>query len=269
MEKILLENIVIFSPSDRTLTPLGLRGKETLMNTPVSRFLLLLLHNHGEVVSQEKIFKEVWEKHGQLVTANTLYQNVSLLRKNLRSAGILHSTVKTIPKIGFTFIGAVDFIEKEEKIADPILLEELSDDNTETPPEKAIPEKNSWIKSLNLKIIIPALFFLVLAIIIYFSLIASPIHREQLVYAHNKIARINDCNVYVDNNNFKANWDKYVGLLKDKEFTCSSNEFMYLTKVQEANKDVFAMICSSETDKGLRCVTRYKIIENSIATISE
>ncbi len=111
--KYIINYKVLFSPDEHRLTPLGIRGDEVILHAPVSRILLLLLQNSGNVVRQEDIFREVWEKHGQVVAANTLYQNVSLLRKGLLSAGIIAESVRTLPKVGFIFKGKVQLHEEE------------------------------------------------------------------------------------------------------------------------------------------------------------
>ncbi|MEA7585969.1 winged helix-turn-helix domain-containing protein, partial [Salmonella enterica subsp. enterica serovar Anatum] len=40
--------------------------------------LRLLLENAPSVVSQQTFFQKVWEEDGMVVSANTLYQNISI-----------------------------------------------------------------------------------------------------------------------------------------------------------------------------------------------
>lgn len=127
-EKFLINDSVLYSPDEHRLTPLGSRGRETVLNAPVNRCLLLLLKNPGVVVSQEEIFREVWEKQGQYVTMNTLYQNILLLRRAMLNAGVIKKTIKTIPKVGFVFTGNVQVLESErEDIAQSVVNVEFTD----------------------------------------------------------------------------------------------------------------------------------------------
>lgn len=109
-DKYIINGAVLYAPDENRLTPLGKRGGETILNAPVNRCLLLLIQHAGGVVSQETLLAEVWEKHGQYVTMNTLYQNILLLRRGMLNSGILKSPIKTIPKIGVKFTGDIKII---------------------------------------------------------------------------------------------------------------------------------------------------------------
>lgn len=109
-DKYIINGAVLYAPDENRLTPLGKRGEETILNAPVNRCLLLLIQHAGGVVSQETLLAEVWEKHGQYVTMNTLYQNILLLRRGMLNSGILKSPIKTIPKIGVKFTGDIKII---------------------------------------------------------------------------------------------------------------------------------------------------------------
>lgn len=256
-----------FCPDECKLTPLGLRGTVTVLHAPMSRFLLLLLQHPGEVVRQDLIFREVWEKHGQLVTANTLYQNVSLLRKGLRSAGLINSTIKTIPKIGFIFKGKVQVIEEESDNAPPTSLrEERPSQPSEVPLVETSPIKPTWRRVVTWRRLIHVVYFVVFVTMGYFLLRETHERREQFVYAHSQVARINQCNVYVDRQNFKANWNKYIVLLRDKGISCRPQEFIYITKTQ-AKEDVIVLFCYSGSESGLQCSTRFKITDNIITSV--
>ncbi len=59
---------------------------------------------------------EVWRKHGMEVTVNTLYQNISILRKTLKRVGIDENIIITVPKKGITLSAQV------EKLSDKTFL---------------------------------------------------------------------------------------------------------------------------------------------------
>ncbi|WP_330764119.1 MULTISPECIES: winged helix-turn-helix domain-containing protein [unclassified Serratia (in: enterobacteria)] len=70
------------------------------LNLPVCRCLTLLIESQGEIVSQEKFINDVWRRNGIEVSTNTFYQNIFLLRKNLKIAGVMDDIIITIPKKG-------------------------------------------------------------------------------------------------------------------------------------------------------------------------
>jgi len=115
-ETFIINDMVVYDPEEHRLTPLGSRGKETILNIPASRCLLMMLQRPGVNINQEEFFSEVWEKHEQSITANTFYQNVSLIRKGLRNAGLRRPVIRTIPKIGLCFTGSVQVIDEEPSI---------------------------------------------------------------------------------------------------------------------------------------------------------
>lgn len=56
---------------------------------------------------------EVWRKHGMEVTVNTLYQNISILRKTLKRVGIEENIIITVPKKGITLTAQIE--ERSDK----------------------------------------------------------------------------------------------------------------------------------------------------------
>jgi len=119
---ILINKIVAFSPEKNTIYQTNSLVEGTPLNVPVSRCLALLLSRAGEVVSRQTFYSEVWEKQGLYVTDNTFYQNISLLRKTLRAAGIHENIIQTVPREGIRFTGTAETLigqSKEGHSAEP------------------------------------------------------------------------------------------------------------------------------------------------------
>ena len=66
--------------------------------------LLLLVDNHGRVLSKERMLSEIWE--GSFVEENNLAQNISLLRKTLGESRD-QKFIETVPKFGYRFVAPV------------------------------------------------------------------------------------------------------------------------------------------------------------------
>ncbi|MFC0228310.1 winged helix-turn-helix domain-containing protein [Serratia aquatilis] len=274
-EKYIINYKVIFIPAENRLTPLEARGSEIILNAPVSRILLLLLQNAGEVVRQEELFKEVWEKHGQFVSANTLYQNVSLLRKGLNHTGLLTDIVRTVPKRGFIFKGEVQIYRDNDKPSQPEnnnnqsintainnepIAKEIHNQTIDHTESKVV-NKNSaddifikkW-KGIKLVPLICFSFFLIASVLIWTK------KEDKFISTHNKIASINQCAIYVDQGNLRASYEKYILFLEEKKVACDPTKFIYITK-KIASNDVLILLCNTEISGDVNCSTLYKMTQ--------
>lgn len=94
---------------EEKLTLIG-TGTESLQHLTVttSRLLSLLLHHHGNVVSRDTIFEEVWDAFDKTPSDKNLNQNIFLLRKNFQNLGLDSEIITTIPRVGFIISNSVD-----------------------------------------------------------------------------------------------------------------------------------------------------------------
>lgn len=108
--------------------------------------LLLLVENHGSVVSKEAMLKSVWPD--AFVDENSIAQNISLLRKLFADANGSAEYIATIPRRGYRFVAPVLELTETESAADPMRVSDSS------PPQTAAPARR-----------IPLLRFVLLALI--------------------------------------------------------------------------------------------------------
>ncbi|HBQ2432083.1 TPA: winged helix-turn-helix domain-containing protein [Klebsiella aerogenes] len=271
--KVIIDEKVIFIPDENKLSLLGARGTEVIMNTPVSRFLFLLLEKNGKVVTHEEIFREVWERHGQMVSLNTLYQNVSLLRKSLKKTGLITSSIRTHPKVGFSFRGKVQIIEPDTASFQVHDSPSVSADNADSDLPPHYSSEPDSVMAVNpaaaLTLSTPhrkvySLLFIILvgifitALIVWFM--AERAADKTFTIEHQVIARINDCPLYVDKGNRDVNIARIVTYLKEQGFSCNQKEFLYLTKILHQDELVL-LSCSLPSDEPLGCVSSIKIPE--------
>lgn len=122
---IIINQTICFSPDEHLLYPVGRKHAALSLNVPVSRCLALLLSSDGQVVPRQTFYTEVWENQGLYVTDNTFYQNISLLRKTLRAAGIHDNIIQTVPREGIRFTGtakaAISIPDDDPKFAQDII----------------------------------------------------------------------------------------------------------------------------------------------------
>jgi len=85
-----------------------LRNDDALpLNHKAFHILLLLVRNHGCVLSKDKIIDEIWQD--SFVEDSNLTQHIYILRKTLEGASVSKddSIIRTIPKQGYMFTEAV------------------------------------------------------------------------------------------------------------------------------------------------------------------
>lgn len=98
----IINGVVEFHPATSTLRDLNDPEHVVVLNSPAGRCLLLLIERTGTIVTQHEFLDIVWAKRGMLVSSNTFYQNISILRKGLKKIGLPDDPVVTIPRIGLT-----------------------------------------------------------------------------------------------------------------------------------------------------------------------
>lgn len=95
----LIEKRVVYSPSTNTLHSLIDDSQFTLL-AAASECLLLLLINHGKLVSKTRLTYVGWEQYSLHVSDNTFYQNILIMRRGIKLCGINEEIIKTIPRKG-------------------------------------------------------------------------------------------------------------------------------------------------------------------------
>lgn len=117
MHWIINDNIE-FRPEMKKLISVSNPEINVTLTAPASRCLLLLLEASPEIVLQQDFFKKVWEEEGMLVPTNTLYQNISIVRRGLRAVGETDSRlIATIPRKGFQIDDSVKIIKQDKSNA--------------------------------------------------------------------------------------------------------------------------------------------------------
>lgn len=87
------------------------RGDELVPLSPkVFDTLLILVENHGHVVSKTELMKLLWPD--TYVEESSLTQNISLLRRALTGIESDRQYVETIPKRGYRFVGDVRYVDE-------------------------------------------------------------------------------------------------------------------------------------------------------------
>lgn len=114
----IINNEVIFNVNVNELQPPGENGEGVSLNAPTARCLQLLLESNGKIISREEFLDTVWKTRGVVVSQNTFYQNISLLRKSLLKAGLSQDIIVTVRQRGFVLASGshiASFFKTEEE----------------------------------------------------------------------------------------------------------------------------------------------------------
>lgn len=109
---------ITFDP-DKCIIRNIMHNQEIRLNMPASRCLTLLLMNPHSVISREHFLEEVWQKNGVVVSQNTYYQNISILRKTLKQAGLRGEFIVTVPHKGLTLCQNITITHQKIRETDP------------------------------------------------------------------------------------------------------------------------------------------------------
>ncbi|HCB1500661.1 DNA-binding winged helix-turn-helix (wHTH) protein [Klebsiella oxytoca] len=133
----IINNEVIFNTNVNKLQPLGESGDSVTLNAPTARCLQLLLESNGKVISREEFLDMVWKTRGVVVSQNTFYQNISLLRKSLLKAGLSQDIIVTVRQRGFVLASdsSIAFFSRDEGEEDSAKAKNVQVISSTAPPQ--------------------------------------------------------------------------------------------------------------------------------------
>lgn len=269
MTKFLINNAITYISDQHRLIPVGKRGNEVVLNVPASRCLQLLLLRPGTVISQQDFFKYAWQNQGQYVTTNTFYQNISLLRKGLATAGIKEDIVRTVPKEGLLFSGTVLILDteqenqEEQSEKDIELLGESGEKTTHNESKIESPTlkkpKNNILKIRRRLIYLnPLIFAAILTSILLFFVLRDNNQVRNFYESHRKISNVNQCSIYVNKSELRLTDDGYIRFLKSKNIVCRPEQFIYITDGKRGHSKVVQR-CDTTPDNSYECEILYPL----------
>lgn len=104
MKKISIGSDVVFYPGKREIVS---HNQTLKLHSSASYCFELLIARQGEIVDHESLYQYAWRRFGMEVSANALYQSISLIRKALLACDIQQDVIRTIPRRGFMFSQAI------------------------------------------------------------------------------------------------------------------------------------------------------------------
>lgn len=238
-KRYILNNAVEFSPEEYQLLACNTQNPAIKLNMPVSRCLELLIIRRYSLVPHKEFYTFVWGDDGVSVSTNSLYQNIALLRKALKTVkedG--EKMIQTVPKQGFSLHTdvTVEEVEEENRKATPF---DLADINTEVVVGESSSEEimPSLISStggrrrysrINRKCILFSAGVVILLGLLVFQLFqwGSPLSTDYLS-KYMKIGTISECQVFA--NHTDADKTQLKKMLDDNQVDCIKMPYAYIT----------------------------------------
>lgn len=100
----LIDGMVIYDALNGTLRRTDEKAEEAVtLTTIANKILAHLIQHHGQLVTRDTLFDDIWEKEGIASSSNTLTQYISLLRKTFAHYLGNKESIVTVPRSGYYF----------------------------------------------------------------------------------------------------------------------------------------------------------------------
>ncbi len=265
----IINDNIKFYPEQNKLVSVTNSELSAVLTSPASRCLSLLLESYPQVVTQKTFFTSVWAEDGMLVPANTLYQNISIIRRGLKTVGETDETlISTVPRKGFQISSSVRVVRvdvQEDALHAPdtsAIEAEPSGSTADAPTIEPVttPARGSvWQRYPR---VIPLLMML-LSLGLGLSLFQLPWHRaaDKDFFTGYTISKIeNGCHFYTWNDDIKkfGNFTKYRNMILQTGLDCEKYPWVYFLSSSSAPA-LSAFICPEpyETPSSSGCITLY------------
>ncbi|WP_411755651.1 winged helix-turn-helix domain-containing protein [Serratia sp. (in: enterobacteria)] len=218
---------ISFHPENATLSS-SLSGARIKINVPTAQLLEAFVNRVGLIISQSDLYSIAWGDNGVNVTPNTLYQNISLLRKALQDIGLSGDTITTVRGKGFIFTVAkvaeceVD-IDPEDEVND-VISENIAPQHQD---EKLIAQ--SKYKTHNIVLLIASMLIL-FGVVIYFIHKSIPKRIIDYPKSFTFLSKIDGCSIFTSTEltNVESR-EKANVFLSTQPLDCKKYPYIYLS----------------------------------------
>ncbi|ELI7922725.1 winged helix-turn-helix domain-containing protein [Yersinia enterocolitica] len=205
----IINKLAIFYPAERTICSL-LKENRIKLNAPTSQLLEAFIMKAGITITQDELYSVAWGDNGSNVTPNTLYQNISLLRRALQDSGIKGDPLTTVRGQGFIF-NVSTILEQETTEVSHSELTEIDNSN--------VVAKRNYILLL-----LPLLLLFITGYLLLERKETNGDSDDQVFFSS-----INTCKVFTDKKNSEnLNKTRIKKFLQGKLLDCSNYNYAYL-----------------------------------------
>lgn len=232
-----INRTVIFNTEKHYLRRVSLKAQSDCiqLNTPASKCFQVLLAHRPSIVTQKDLLEAVWGAQGAFVSPNTLYQNISLLRKALKTLD-LEDVVRTVSKKGLV---VDEFLFVEELDEEDICPQTIDTNTVIQNCDSAIMSENPrnythWGVAVSLV----AAMIMTGILLCHFSLR----NHNDFFENYTLLVRVNDCDVFRPESDRVE--ERYIDFIKSIQFKCPQNGVIYLT-MPKGRMQVSMVVCNN------------------------
>lgn len=232
----LIERKIIFTPATQCLVRVDQPELQIKLKHTASLCLLLLIQNHGKIVSQNELLEFGWGENHRQASFNAFYQSILSLRKSFLQLELEPTFITTIPRKGLIIHEEFTIEEIETPESHPAATEVTYAPNTdiaefsEATPRKPLITKIEWI--------LVALTLIVCGFILY-PRAAIDDYFSDYVAANNTPT---NCQYYF--NSDASNFTRHTSFIDKNPGLCQSNQYIYITTYPESKK-LSVILCRS------------------------
>lgn len=221
--KYIINKTIVFDSNELTLYLYENTQIVARLTKPATRLLLTLIQNSGVNVNRDTLLENVWLTYGFTASNAGLNNYISELRKAFSSLGYNHELIITIPKLGFRFESEIDILDSDviSSKSKPAEEETVSSISEDAAPKTVLvkPNGRETTPSSHRKVysVLAGITFVILCIFLFKEIINDN-------YTSHKIAKIDNCNVYILGQAFQKNdvLSKVNAVLKREDVDCKS-----------------------------------------------
>lgn len=213
----LIDNKFYFYPKAHRLAYPSINKEDTTLTQPASKCFELLIKSDG-LVSQSALYDYAWGENSHSVAPNTLYQNISLIRRALKNmVPGADRWIITVPRKGFRF----DHSIAVHQLSDDTHL--LAEDGAPPTPDSS-PAPGARFKSLR-----SLLSFFLPGLLALFTLFINPVSAEfkKLAGSYDKIGEHGACQLYTYRNAMPLK--EQVNNTVNEHVDCDTHPHIYIT----------------------------------------
>lgn len=245
----IINEFIEFRPASKKLISRRNPELNVVLTSPASRCLLLLLEASPDVVPQQELFKKVWEDEGMYVPTNTLYQNISIVRRGLKAVGETEQTlIATIPRKGFKIEQGVKIVRMASEELFP--EEEQEEEQTGNAEELLLPVNEHQQPRISLMSRLSLVFIMLLAFIVGATGMHFYWHSGETTpfFADYKLLeQENGCHFYVkdDSHDGDNNFARIKTLITRTGLDCKKYPWIYLP-LSKTDPGLAVLVCKKD-----------------------
>lgn len=271
--KIILNQCIIYDKSAASLSDISRPNEAIVLTTPANNCLQILLKNRAEITTQKELFSEVWEKHGIPINANTLYQNIAMIRKAFRQLGVKEEIIVTVPRRGVLVaenVQIVDFISDEypppESSLSASVIRQVDDGESDeennggqcVQTQPIVVPLRSNLKKMLIMIALYLLLMAATAIISSF-LYLQYLNTQSRFYSYHYFGDYQGCQIYVDSRGDNKNRKSIEASLNVAKISCDNQERVYSSFFPGAPRESFIFCDGDILKASTQCRSNYQV----------